>query len=533
MSDALSPIDLAVVGHTNTGKTSLLRTLLRDESFGEVANQPGTTRHVESAQLLSESGKPMLILRDTPGLEDAMGVLDYLDQLIAPNERPDGPERIDRLLKSPEAMGRFEQECRVLATVLAVDAALYVIDARDPVLPKHRDELTLLAACGRPILPVLNFTRSRDADIGAWREALARLGLHATVDFDTVAPALDGESQLLDRLALMLDQHAAALMTLRTDLGQQRLKRLQDATRLIAELLMDAAALRLPCSPEPADMAAITLGLRRRTREREQDCVYALLKRYRFSKATFPYHPLPLEGERWGMDLFSPQALRSFGIQVGKGLATGAMAGATLDMLTGGLSLGAATLLGAAIGGVWQGANQWGKRLMGRLAGNMEMTVDDAVLHLLGLRQLALVRALECRGHAAMRPIEDDLMAQVVATAQAPAAGADAAAGPDAAPAADDRAHGPGTDGAGHDQGLARQPGGTAGSAMAAGGPASSGAAADGAAEPPHRLPAAVQAVLDEARTHPSWSAIGEEPATDPRREQLIAQMAQALFLAL
>lgn len=131
MTDVPKPIDLAVVGHTNTGKTSLLRTLLRDESFGEVADLPGTTRHVESAQLLSEDGRPMLILRDTPGLEDAMGVLDYLDQLVAPQERPDGPERIRRLLDSPEAAGRFEQECRVLTTVLSVDAALYVIDARD------------------------------------------------------------------------------------------------------------------------------------------------------------------------------------------------------------------------------------------------------------------------------------------------------------------------------------------------------------------------------------------------------------------
>ncbi|WP_322995878.1 DUF3482 domain-containing protein [Castellaniella sp.] len=488
MTDILSPIDLAVVGHTNTGKTSLLRTLLRDELFGEVADEPGTTRHVESAQLLSGSGQPMLILRDTPGLEDAMGVLDYLDQLIQTDpseERPDGPERIQRLLDSPESTERFEQECRVLDTVLKTDAALYVIDVRDPVLPKHRDELTLLAACGRPILPVLNFTRSPLADVLAWREALARLGLHATVDFDTVAPALDGESQMLDRLALMLSQQAPGLMALRTDLGQQRLKRLQDATRLIAELLMDAAALRLPCLHEPAELAAITLVLRKRTRDREQSCVHALLKRYRFSKSTFPHYPLPLEGERWGMDLFSPMAMRDFGIKVSKGLATGAMAGATVDVLTGGLSLGTATLLGAAIGGVWQGANQWGKRLIGRLAGQVEMTVDDPVLHLLGLRQLALVRALECRGHAAMRPISQDLMAQINAVPDAPAE--------DAAPTEN----------------------------------------ASPPTEPLNRLPPAVQTILNEARSHPSWSTIGENPAPDLQRELLIGQMAHALFLAL
>ena len=44
-----TPLSLAVVGHTNTGKTSLLRTLLRDSTFGEVKNAPSTTRHVEEA----------------------------------------------------------------------------------------------------------------------------------------------------------------------------------------------------------------------------------------------------------------------------------------------------------------------------------------------------------------------------------------------------------------------------------------------------------------------------------------------------
>ena len=41
------PLKLAVVGHTNVGKTSLLRTLTRDVGFGEVSHRPSTTRHVE------------------------------------------------------------------------------------------------------------------------------------------------------------------------------------------------------------------------------------------------------------------------------------------------------------------------------------------------------------------------------------------------------------------------------------------------------------------------------------------------------
>ena len=42
------PLTLAVVGHTNVGKTSLLRTLTRDVGFGEVSHRPSTTRHATS-----------------------------------------------------------------------------------------------------------------------------------------------------------------------------------------------------------------------------------------------------------------------------------------------------------------------------------------------------------------------------------------------------------------------------------------------------------------------------------------------------
>src|SRR5690606_27123975 len=119
--------------------------------------------------------------------------LEYLERLDEPGTRSDGPARIRRFLDSPEAHRRYEQEARVLAKMLECDAALYVIDARDPVLSKHRDELALLAACGRPLLPVLNFVNTPGHRADEWRDAMARLGLHAALEFDTVAPPLDGD----------------------------------------------------------------------------------------------------------------------------------------------------------------------------------------------------------------------------------------------------------------------------------------------------------------------------------------------------
>jgi len=396
---------LAVVGHTNTGKTSLLRTLSRNPAFGEVRDSPGTTRHVEGLRLFTD-GETVVELFDTPGMEDGMALLDYLEQLQKPGERLDGPARIQQFLEGPESVRRFEQEARVLRKLLECDAGIYVIDARDPVLAKHRDELAVLASCGHPLLPVLNFTQSPEPRTEEWRAALARLGLHAIVEFDTIAPPLDGEEQLYGKLALLLDTHAATLQALTRDIATQRDLRRHDACALVAEMLIDVAALRLSSPPGEEEVQAAAQRLREQVRRREQKLIDAVLQRYNFRTADFPGHLLPLQGERWDMDLFHPQALKEVGLHVGKGMAAGAMAGATVDLFMAGISLGAATLMGAAAGGLWQGAEKLGKRLLGRLRGHQELTVDDAVLRLLALRSLALVKALERRGHAAQAPIE-------------------------------------------------------------------------------------------------------------------------------
>lgn len=400
-------INIAVVGHTNTGKTSLLRTLTRDTRFGEVADQPGTTRHVEGARLRLD-GRAVLEWFDTPGMEDSIALLEYLERLEAPGERLDGPARIRRFLDTPEAHGRYEQEARVLKKMLDCDAALYVIDARDPVLGKHRDELAILAACGRPLLPVLNFVNAPAHRAAEWREALARLGLHAAVEFDTVAPPLNGEQQLYAKLGVLLDRHADTLARLADNLARQRRERHAAACELLADLLVDVAALHIASASDEAALAAAARQLREQVRQREQACVTALLALYNFRASDYDDDALPLQGERWGMDLFHPQTLKDMGVQVGMGAAAGAMAGAAVDLLSAGLSLGTGMLIGAAAGGLWQGVEKLGKRVAGKLRGWREISVDDAVLRLLALRQRQLIDALERRGHAARAPLRLD-----------------------------------------------------------------------------------------------------------------------------
>lgn len=406
MSKALK---LAVVGHTNVGKTSLLRTLTRDIGFGEVSHRPSTTRHVEGARL-SVDGEALLELYDTPGLEDAIALLDYLDQLDRPGERLDGPARLVRFMEGSEARQRFEQEAKVLRQLQASDAGLYVIDAREPVLAKYRDELNVLAMCGRPLLPVLNFVASANHREDDWREALARLGLHALVRFDSVAPPLDGERRLYESLALMHEKSRPQLQRLIDDHEAQRVARHRSAKRLIAELLIDCAACRRSVANQ-SELEKSAIGeLRNEVRQREQRCVEALLRLYAFRREDARADDLPLLDGRWGDDLFNPETIKQLGIRLGGGAAAGAAAGAGVDLLVGGLTLGTAALAGALLGGGAQTLRNYGARLKGKLQGQRELTVDDAVLRLLALRQQHLLRALDLRGHAAVEAVRLDAL---------------------------------------------------------------------------------------------------------------------------
>ncbi len=402
-----APLKLALVGHTNVGKTSLLRTLTRDVSFGEVSHRPSTTRHVEGARL-SVDGEPLLELYDTPGLEDAIALLDHLERIERPGERLDGPARTARFLEGSEVRQRFEQEAKVLRQLLASDAGLYVIDAREPVLAKYKDELAVLAGCGKPLLPVLNFVAQPGHGEERWREALARLGLHALVRFDSVAPPIDGERRLYESLALLLEQSRAKLQRLIEDHEAQAAARLSEGNRLIAELLVDVAACRRGVAAQPELERGAIRELHDAVRAREQRCVEALLRLYGFRTQDAATADLPLLDGRWGDDLFNPETLKQLGVKIGGGMAAGAAAGAGVDLMVGGITLGAAALLGAIAGGGAQTARHYGSRLLGKLKGQRELTVDDAVLRLLALRQRQLLAALAVRGHAAMDAIRLD-----------------------------------------------------------------------------------------------------------------------------
>ncbi len=394
-------LTLCIVGHTNTGKTSLVRTLLRDANFGNVDNASGTTRHVESVTI-SSSGEVIIELRDTPGLEDSNALFDAINALktgIA-----SGRKALNQFVHDSKYAIEFEQELKVLKQILICDAMLYVIDCREAVLEKYLFELKCLSFAARPIIPILNFINASHNNKSQWRETLANLNLHTVIEFDTVAFDFDAEKRLYQKLQTVLEQHHEKLDSLMSEHASQW-QSLKSACYKVAAKSLVQVAHTVVTVKKGESVQTASESLQNQIRLKEHACLKHLLELMQFSKNDVNLINLPVTNNHWNSDLFAPETLKHFGIDTASAAATGAAVGAGIDVVLAGISLGAATALGAAIGVSWTTTKKYGRNLLGQLRGEQYLCLDTNTLKLIVARHIFLLETLFQRGHAAQTKI--------------------------------------------------------------------------------------------------------------------------------
>jgi len=401
----LNPVRISVVGHTNTGKTSFLRTLLKDPHFGEVSANPSTTRDVLRAELRAHS-QTIVQLFDTPGLEDSQALYEHLQEDMSEHHKHNGPALLELFLTTPEASGEFEQEAKVIRQLLHTDIALFVIDTRTPVLEKYLDELAILRLAAKPIIPVLNFLDA-GRDLKPWQEALARVNLHNSVLFDTQSTSLENESRLLEQCIAAMPMAREPLQTLQQVREKEQSFKQSAAFHLLAELLVNVGAFQIAVDTDnEMDLIEAQSAFKNHVIQAENQCLQDILGVFGFDLGDARLQALPITAGSWQQHSFNGDAWKELGVEAGTGVVAGGTVGAGVDLLTGGLSLGAGTVLGAMVGGLYQGSKKFSKKLQAKLTGKVLMQAEKQVLELLLKRQLLLIEALLHRGHAAIEPLQ-------------------------------------------------------------------------------------------------------------------------------
>ena len=399
---------VAVVGHTNTGKTSLIRTLIRDENFGEVKDAAGTTREVTQISI-GTAESDVISLYDTPGLEDSTALLQAIDLFEKEHSDLSPSAALPVFIERIRGHAEFDQDAKVIQQALHSDVLLYIIDVHESLLGKYKDEVSILSKCGKPIIPVFNFIADNEAGLARWREQMAQFNLHAALEFDTVAFDFEAEKRLYQKLQSLRESHYDALQQL-IDYRESVWQALgQAAARRIFQLLLDVGCYRSVLTEnDSGSTEAATRQMQAFTRKAEERALRDLLRIFSFSKVDAELQQLPVEDGRWQLDVFSPAALKAFGLNASSSALTGAAAGAGVDLMVGGLTFGTATLVGAALGAGMATARRYKQELKALWDGNKWLCVDDNTVALIFLRQQALLDTLSSRGHAAQNTLEVD-----------------------------------------------------------------------------------------------------------------------------
>jgi hypothetical protein len=347
----------AVVGRVNKGKSSVVSTLIEDDTV-KVDKEPGTTRVCSSFPFRGDDGRVLCTVIDTPGFEEAPRALKWLRE-----REGTAAERAALVAKFVETFRggtEFADECALLQPILDGAAILYVVDASLPYRPNYEAEMEILRWTGRARMALVNRIGGDD-HIGEWKRALGQYFSVVRV-FDAHRSGFSERISLL-RAFRELDDGARpkideAIAVLEADWARRQRR----AGAIIAELIADAVTFTVEHDLGEHDDIS-------RFREKwEAEFLESLRKRelrarreiellYRHDRLEREEASLSRESFDW--DLFAEESQRVFGLDrwqlVRAGAIGGAAIGGTIDVAT----LGHSFLIGSVLGGVVGGVASW------------------------------------------------------------------------------------------------------------------------------------------------------------------------------
>lgn len=362
----MTTVTLSLISHTNAGKTTLARTLLRRE-IGEVRDQPHVTTISEAHPLL-EIEDARLLLWDTPGFGDTVRLLKRLRR----ETDPIGwllHQVWDRMLNralwcSQEAVRNVRGEA---------DVVLYLVNAaEDPESAGYvQHELELLSWMNRPVLVLLNQVGPGDAGatLEHWQRYLAPFEVvRGVLSLDAFSRAWVEESLVLERVVGLLDgERRAAMVRLVRAWNERNLRVFEQASQVMAEYLAEVATDQEPIGSRSGAAGSWILGalrdLRSVSHADRNRAMRALFDRVqvatrRLMDRLIELHELSgsskaqLERRLEDVALSGNEAMNPTTGAIAGGLLSGALTGLVADILHGGLTFGGGAVLGAILGGV-------------------------------------------------------------------------------------------------------------------------------------------------------------------------------------
>jgi hypothetical protein len=374
----MTVVNLSLVSHTNVGKTSLMRTLLRRD-IGEVADRPHVTDASEGHGLIETPEADVLRLWDTPGFGDSARLL---KRLLA-SGNPLGwlqTQVWDRFTDRPF----FSSQQAIRNVRDESDVVLYLVNATEDVGSAGyvEAEMRILGWIGKPVLVLLNQTgpargrQADDAEEAAWaRQLAAHVGTHRVITLDAFARCWVQEDRLLTNVEdLLPEEKQAAFVRLRGAWRKRNVEVFDAAMRALAEQLAAVATAREVLA-EGGGVAGLANGARQwlsslsresaRQEPATERAMTALAKKLdagvrENTDRLIALHGLSGRASESILARLAGQFEVTKPADVGRtgfigGMLTGALGGLAADLSAGGLTFGAGALIGGVLGALGAG----------------------------------------------------------------------------------------------------------------------------------------------------------------------------------
>jgi hypothetical protein len=363
------PISLSLISHTNVGKTTLARTLLRRD-VGEVRDAAHVTETVDRFLLIATPQGDELLLWDTPGFGDSARLLRRLQQ----DGNPLGwflTQVWDRFADRP-----FFSSQQALRNVRDhADVVLYLVNAGEhPAAAGYVDaEMQILGWIGKPVLVLLNQLgppRPADVEAGevqAWATHLAGYAwVRGTLAFDAFARCWVQEHELLDRIGTLLpaaqrDSFLRLAEAWRARNQQAFEQSMQALARQLAATAIDCATVaRQGVGAVAKSWLTSLLGSRQGSDAATDAAMAQLAQRLdaevrRATDELIVLHGLSGKAageilQRMGAEFAVDKAADTGKASLVGAAVSGALGGLAADLAAGGLTFGAGAVLGGLLG---------------------------------------------------------------------------------------------------------------------------------------------------------------------------------------
>jgi Domain of unknown function (DUF3482)/50S ribosome-binding GTPase len=358
----------AVVGRPNKGKSSIVATLARDDAV-YIDARAGSTKEAHSYPMKVD-GETLYELVDTPGLQRARSVLDWLNAHCS--DAAARPETVKAFVEQHTGDARYRDECQALQPIVNGAGIIYVVDGSVPYGADYEAEMEILRWSGRPSLALINPIEGEQF-VEEWTAGLGQFFRTVRI-FNAHRAEVTKQLELLELFGHLDPSWREPLERAVAILQHDRQLQGQGASSYITDLIVEAITYKVEQAvPDGLPLEPVQKLLFERYKahlvKRERQCRQRVEELYYYSNLKKSEESLALEEsdlfniEKWYLWGLSERALLTAAASAGA--VVGGSTGIVVDAATGGLLGGLGTLVagaGGAVSGIW-GARKYADKI--------------------------------------------------------------------------------------------------------------------------------------------------------------------------